>query len=314
MRNAMAPGNGSSLSRTDDPILSDEKLWQVVSSGDLKGLSPKQKSDYFLFRCRQEGLNPASQPFQYMTLQGKEILYAGKSAADQLRKLHGISITSVACHDDGEYIECEVRVRDREGREDYETGVVFVGTAKGVERANAKMKCLTKAKRRATYSICGTGVLDETEVETIPGASLNAVTPHVRVLTPEAVADGEARTSGALAEGEAVVAAAVVTPDTGEIREETLEQIDADIKEARIWLGWSARKTFDAALAQGIDAKTRSGRVALRDHVQSLVTAAMTEDAEDDPEDEADGYVETPVFDASYAVSGAAGNDAWTGR
>jgi len=32
------------------------------------------------------------------------------------------------------------------------------------------MKCETKAKRRATLSICGLGMLDESELETIPGA------------------------------------------------------------------------------------------------------------------------------------------------
>ena len=32
------------------------------------------------------------------------------------------------------------------------------------------MKAETKAKRRATLSICGLGLLDESEVETIPGA------------------------------------------------------------------------------------------------------------------------------------------------
>ena len=32
------------------------------------------------------------------------------------------------------------------------------------------MKAETKAKRRATLSICGLGLLDETEVSTIPGA------------------------------------------------------------------------------------------------------------------------------------------------
>jgi hypothetical protein len=33
---------------------------------------------------------------------------------------------------------------------------------------NALMKAVTKAKRRVTLSICGLGMLDETEVETIP--------------------------------------------------------------------------------------------------------------------------------------------------
>lgn len=168
VNNAVATANNvRALSATDDEILSDETLWQVVSSGDLKGLTPKQKSDYYLYRCRTEGLNPASQPFQYITFQGKEILYASRSAADQLRKLHGVSIVAVTCVEDGEYISYEVRVRDPQGREDFEIGSVFVGTAKGVDRSNARMKALTKAKRRATYSICGTGALDETEVSDI---------------------------------------------------------------------------------------------------------------------------------------------------
>jgi len=38
------------------------------------------------------------------------------------------------------------------------------------DKANAIMKCETKAKRRVTLSICGLGFLDETEVDSIPGA------------------------------------------------------------------------------------------------------------------------------------------------
>jgi hypothetical protein len=36
--------------------------------------------------------------------------------------------------------------------------------------ANAMMKSSTKAKRRLTLSLCSVGLLDETELETIPGA------------------------------------------------------------------------------------------------------------------------------------------------
>jgi hypothetical protein len=41
---------------------------------------------------------------------------------------------------------------------------------RGDLRANTIMKAVTKAKRRVTLSISGLGFLDETEVETIPGA------------------------------------------------------------------------------------------------------------------------------------------------
>jgi hypothetical protein len=161
---------GGSIPHPDDAILHDAALWDVVSSGDLKGLTPAQRSAYYLYRCRQEGLNPASQPFTYMVLNGKGILYANKTAADQLRKMHGISIVDLTYEDTGEYLTYEITMQDREGRRDIDVGQVFVGTAKGEQRANARMKAITKAKRRATYSICGTGTLDETEIETIPGS------------------------------------------------------------------------------------------------------------------------------------------------
>ncbi len=284
----------------DEQILNDEKLWQVVSSGDLKGLTPKQKSDYYLYRCRVEGLNPASQPFQYVTFQGKEILYGGKTAADQLRKMHGISITNVTCHDDGEYIECEVRVRDREGREDFETGVVFVGQLKGVDRANAKMKALTKAKRRATYSICGTGVMDETEIETIPGAQRSSMVREEFAGTD--VPEEAPRPAQATQRGPAPIVAKVVNQDTGEI--ETMESIAADIKEARGALGWSARDVQEDADHEGINIRTRDGLVLMRDRLQSMCTA------EEERATQPPIIIEGAVSDAQ----GEAGADRWTGR
>jgi hypothetical protein len=277
MTNALAQTRGGQLTTIDDPILSDEALWQVVSSGDLKGLTAKQKSDYYLYRCRQEGLNPASQPFQYITFQGREILYAGKTAADQLRKLHGVSITSVQCQDDGETIECEVRVRDRDGREDFEIGTVFVGGAKGPERANAKMKCLSKAKRRATYSICGTGVLDETEVEAM--------------VTPAAVAELVATVSGE-----------VVDRETGEITAPSLN-LDDDIKRLRLALGWSDPQSVIAEAARAnppINLKTRAGKQQMVDLLQSYVDSVN--DDGDEPE-------QGSFIDAESRVAGAPGLD-----
>ena len=41
---------------------------------------------------------------------------------------------------------------------------------KGDALANGLMKAETKAKRRCTLSLCGLGMLDESEIETIPGA------------------------------------------------------------------------------------------------------------------------------------------------
>jgi hypothetical protein len=46
---------------------------------------------------------------------------------------------------------------------------VPIANLKGEARANAFMKAETKAKRRVTLSICGLGILDETEIDSIDG-------------------------------------------------------------------------------------------------------------------------------------------------
>ena len=58
-----------------------------------------------------------------------------------------------------------------DGRTDESLGAVPIGNLKGDMFANALMKAETKAKRRVTLSICGLGMLDETELETIPTAA-----------------------------------------------------------------------------------------------------------------------------------------------
>jgi len=47
---------------------------------------------------------------------------------------------------------------------------VNIENLKGEARSNAMMKAETKAKRRVTLSICGLGMLDESETDSIPGA------------------------------------------------------------------------------------------------------------------------------------------------
>src|SRR5690606_8779893 len=60
--------------------------------------------------------------------------------------------------------------KDRNGRVDSDTGAVPIAGLKGEAKANAILKAITKAKRRVTLSMVGLGMLDESEVETIPGA------------------------------------------------------------------------------------------------------------------------------------------------
>jgi len=175
----------------------------VVLDGDLSKLSAPQRVSFYRAKCDSLGLNWLTQPFAYITLNGKLTLYARKDAADQLRKKHGISIEKPDITFTDEWIIVNVLARTPEGRTDADTGVVNKKDMRG-DFGNALMKAITKAKRRVTLSICGLGMLDETEVDTIPDARPLAVDtqtgeivaprPHLRPQPPAPLGPGTATT------------------------------------------------------------------------------------------------------------------------
>lgn len=147
-----------------------QAIEQVLIKGDLKALTPDQRNTYYVRLCEATGLNPLTQPFEYLTLNGKLVLYAKKACTDQLRALHDISVVDMDDEERRDVCIVTVKVQNGKGRTDMGKGAVSVGGLKGDALANAIMKAETKAKRRATLSICGLGLLDETEVESIPAA------------------------------------------------------------------------------------------------------------------------------------------------
>ncbi len=150
--------------------VNSEIMEQVLVKGDLAKLTAEQRSQYYMSVCKTVGLNPLTKPFEYITLNGKLTLYALRACTDQLRQLHGISTEVVDRVESDGLLIVHVRVKDRDGRQDEDYGAVAFNNLKGDAAANAIMKCVTKAKRRATLSLCGLGWLDESEIETIPGA------------------------------------------------------------------------------------------------------------------------------------------------
>jgi hypothetical protein len=68
------------------------------------------------------------------------------------------------------------------GRRDEDVGAVNVANLKGESLANALMKATTKAKRRATLSICGLSFLDESELEAVKGAHRVTVTEDGEII------------------------------------------------------------------------------------------------------------------------------------
>lgn len=152
-----------------DELPSDQTIADVINRGDLKDLTPQQEVEHNLAVCRSLGLNPLTQPFEYLTLNGRRVLYAKRSATDQLRKIHSISVAIIGYELADGLLTVTARATTKDGRSDEDYGVVaFKGGASEIA-ANAKMKCATKAKRRVTLSICGLGYMDESE---IPGREL----------------------------------------------------------------------------------------------------------------------------------------------
>jgi hypothetical protein len=151
----------------------------VLIKGDLSKLNEVQRTEYYMRLCQSIGLNPMTQPFQYLTLNGKLVLYARRDCADQLRKINGISIEIVSQEKADGLLSIHVRAKDRDGRADEDLGVVaFPESLKGDNAANAILKAVTKAKRRVTLSLSGLGFLDETEVQDIPQEAKRE-NPHV---------------------------------------------------------------------------------------------------------------------------------------
>jgi hypothetical protein len=147
----------------------------ALIGGDLSKLSADERINYYKQTCDSLGLNPLTKPFDYIVLNGKLTLYARKDATEQLRKIHGVSITEVEDKVlEGVYI-VTAKALDKHGKMDVAKGAVSIANLKGDSLANAMMKAETKAKRRVTLSICGLGMLDETEADSIQGAAVGAV-------------------------------------------------------------------------------------------------------------------------------------------
>lgn len=147
--------------------LGSDTIMRLVGGGDTAALTPEQKLTYYKARCEAAGLDNRTAPFQFIRLQGREILYATKGATDQLASNHGIRVEIQSQATENGVRTVVVRAVAKDGRQTDDIGVVPVEGLKGGDLANAFMKAVTKAKRRAILSLCGLGMLDESELDTI---------------------------------------------------------------------------------------------------------------------------------------------------
>jgi len=179
------PTMSTTLERIAERAPDATAIEQALIAGDLAKLTPAQRVSYYNRVCESLELNPLTKPFAYITLNGKLTLYALKDCTEQLRDNRGISISIKAREVvEGCYVVTASASRPT-GRTDESIGAVPIDGLKGEARANAMMKAETKAKRRVTLSICGLGMLDETEVGSIDPHTLQTPTPVVGSGNPE---------------------------------------------------------------------------------------------------------------------------------
>ena len=149
----------------------------VVVKGDISALSPAELTAYYARMCQSLGLTAATQPFALLKLNGKLVMYPTRGATDQLAAIHKLTREII----DGpkvidlagtKMIYAVCRATHPNGR--FETAVATVPLN---DPLNGLMKAETKAKRRATLSILGLGMLDESELDTIPASAKTNVEP-----------------------------------------------------------------------------------------------------------------------------------------
>jgi len=184
--------NGHSLTQIDAETLS-----KLVLNGDLASMTQDQKTAYYVYRCKAAGLDPATKPFDLLTLNGKQVLYATKECSAQISQRDKLSVTVVTDGAVADIYRVVARATSPDGRCTDDMGCVNIKGTTGDALCNAMMKATTKAKRRAILTHAGLGMLDETELETIPEASKARVTTPVKPVqsadadaVPHSVTDG----------------------------------------------------------------------------------------------------------------------------
>lgn len=163
------------------PVSADD-MERVLVGGDLAKLTPSMRLNYYRARCEIAGLDWRTQPFLYLNLQGRLVLYAPRTCTDQLAAKHrlGARVLERWTEDDIAYVLGEITGPD--GRTTQDVGAVPIVGLKGDQLANARMKAVTKAFRRATLRHCGLSEMADVEADTV-GRPI-AVDPETHALAP----------------------------------------------------------------------------------------------------------------------------------
>lgn len=176
--------NDKAVQKYTGDTITEDQFNELVQTMNVAVLTTSQRASFLWHYAKSLGLDPLTKPFDLIPGQsGKLIVYANRACSDQLRKIHGLTIKeiysgplTIGDKTREDVWVTKVNVSNKDGRSEDHVGAVGIDGLSGEALSNAIMKCSTKASRRGTIAFCGLGMLDETEVASIP--TLNAeVTP-----------------------------------------------------------------------------------------------------------------------------------------
>jgi hypothetical protein len=158
-----------------------DRMESLIAMGDLSKLNEQERIIWYRVRCEAAGLDWRTNPFQYITLNGKLVLYPKLEALQQIADKKGVStiITDRQILGDAFVVTC--RASDPTGRAADSMGAVFVKGLVGEAYCNALLKSESKARRRAIMALCGLGGTDDEAAQEIGGTrvALNHSTPQI---------------------------------------------------------------------------------------------------------------------------------------
>lgn len=133
---------------------------------DWSKVSEDDKLKCVLAMCKVLNIPTPMNPFRFIDMKGKTVLYATKECAELIAERNKISVNVVNKYLDKEqniYV-VEVRALMPQGRTFDNFAALSVAGLSGEARANAMMKCISKAIRRVVFASVGLSAMDETDI------------------------------------------------------------------------------------------------------------------------------------------------------
>ena len=160
--------------RSNDSLERNEIVKSILLKKDISGLTDEQKIQFISTRCTDLGLDYKSLPFDIIKQKNGrggyiEFIYANKNCAAQLSGIHGVAIKINEIQIiNGDEAMVSVTATAKNGRSEDDISFLSLrdhhgSKLSGVDLSNAKMKAITKAKRRVVLSLFAAPFLDAPE-------------------------------------------------------------------------------------------------------------------------------------------------------